>query len=192
MYTRREKICHTHTSSINKTPGTISALPSSRHSPTLLLIWSRTSDLISPVSPIECKIRDFLKFQGWKIKLVCGAHQRRGRENPEFYYWLHQSRARWLYESLLSAFVIHLRVQKKKKKWRKNIGPWRRKPALRPKWDCRQFTFGTLNKSGLRSSCIVISGPSKRSPKLRDFPCGFVDGYDVSSLCLSSKKKYIR
>lgn len=33
------------------TPGIISALPSSRHSATLALICSRTSDLISPVSP---------------------------------------------------------------------------------------------------------------------------------------------
>ena len=33
------------------TPGMISALPSSRHSATLALICSRTSDLISPVSP---------------------------------------------------------------------------------------------------------------------------------------------
>ena len=41
-----------YTSSMNKTPGTISALPSSRHSATLLLIWSRTSGFISPVSPI--------------------------------------------------------------------------------------------------------------------------------------------
>lgn len=34
------------------TPGMISALPSSRHSATLALICSRTSDLISPVSPV--------------------------------------------------------------------------------------------------------------------------------------------
>jgi len=33
------------------TPGTISAFPSSRHSMTFWLIWSRTSDLISPISP---------------------------------------------------------------------------------------------------------------------------------------------
>lgn len=36
------------------TPGMISALPSSRHSATLALICSRTSDLISPVSPAGC------------------------------------------------------------------------------------------------------------------------------------------
>ena len=39
------------TSSMKRTPGTISALPSSRQSLTLALIWSRSSDLISPVSP---------------------------------------------------------------------------------------------------------------------------------------------
>ena len=33
------------------TPGTISAFPSSLHSATLALICSRTSPLISPVSP---------------------------------------------------------------------------------------------------------------------------------------------
>jgi hypothetical protein len=36
---------------MNKTPGTISAFPSSRHSATLSFICSRTSDFISPVSP---------------------------------------------------------------------------------------------------------------------------------------------
>ena len=36
---------------ILQTPGTISAFPSSRHSATLAFICSRTSDLISPVSP---------------------------------------------------------------------------------------------------------------------------------------------
>mmetsp|Transcript_8658 Transcript_8658/g.19688 ORF Transcript_8658/g.19688 Transcript_8658/m.19688 type:complete len:207 (+) Transcript_8658:141-761(+) len=39
------------TSSMNSTPGTISAFPSSRHSATLPSICSRTSDRISPVSP---------------------------------------------------------------------------------------------------------------------------------------------
>ena len=39
------------TSSMNRTPGAISALPSSLQSDTLALIWSRTSGLISPVSP---------------------------------------------------------------------------------------------------------------------------------------------
>ena len=36
---------------MQRTPGTISALPSSRHSATLALICSRTSLLLSPVSP---------------------------------------------------------------------------------------------------------------------------------------------
>lgn len=35
------------------TPGMISALPSSRHSATLVLIWLRSSGLISPVSPAK-------------------------------------------------------------------------------------------------------------------------------------------
>ena len=48
----RSKLCRL-TSSTNRTPGTISALPSSRHSATLVLIWSRTSDFISPVSPVK-------------------------------------------------------------------------------------------------------------------------------------------
>lgn len=39
------------TSSMNRTPGMMSALPSSRHSATFVLIWSRTSCFISPVSP---------------------------------------------------------------------------------------------------------------------------------------------
>ncbi len=38
-------------SSMNSTPGTMSALPSSRHSATLASICSRTSARISPVSP---------------------------------------------------------------------------------------------------------------------------------------------
>lgn len=38
---------------MNRTPGTISALPSSLHSATFWSIWSRTSDLISPVSPLN-------------------------------------------------------------------------------------------------------------------------------------------
>mmetsp|Transcript_35408 Transcript_35408/g.61179 ORF Transcript_35408/g.61179 Transcript_35408/m.61179 type:complete len:212 (-) Transcript_35408:655-1290(-) len=41
------------TSSMKSTPGTIVALPSSRHSATLVSICSRTSDLISPVSPAK-------------------------------------------------------------------------------------------------------------------------------------------
>merc|ERR1719265_709213 len=41
------------TSSMNNTPGTISALPSSRHSATFASICSRTSLLISPVSPAK-------------------------------------------------------------------------------------------------------------------------------------------
>ena len=36
-----------------RTPGMISALPSSRHSATLVFIWSRSSGLISPVSPAK-------------------------------------------------------------------------------------------------------------------------------------------
>jgi hypothetical protein len=36
-----------------RTPGTISALPSSFHSATLASICSLTSDLISPVSPVR-------------------------------------------------------------------------------------------------------------------------------------------
>ena len=47
----KHSISNIWTSSINKTPGTISDFPSSRHSATLSLICSRTSDLISPVSP---------------------------------------------------------------------------------------------------------------------------------------------
>jgi hypothetical protein len=47
----KHSISNIWTSSINKTPGTISAFPSSRHSATLSFICSRTSDLISPVSP---------------------------------------------------------------------------------------------------------------------------------------------
>lgn len=41
------------TSSMNRTPGMMVALPSSRHSATLLSICSRTSDRISPVSPAK-------------------------------------------------------------------------------------------------------------------------------------------
>eukprot|EP00755_Sulcionema_specki_P021765 Sspe_Gene.74896::Locus_46807_Transcript_1_1_Confidence_1.000_Length_1484::g.74896::m.74896 len=41
------------TSSMNSTPGTISAFPSSRHSATRPSICSRTSDLISPTSPLN-------------------------------------------------------------------------------------------------------------------------------------------
>mmetsp|Transcript_67398 Transcript_67398/g.158967 ORF Transcript_67398/g.158967 Transcript_67398/m.158967 type:complete len:227 (-) Transcript_67398:343-1023(-) len=41
------------TSSMKRTPGTISALPSSRHSATLWSICSRISALISPVSPAK-------------------------------------------------------------------------------------------------------------------------------------------
>ena len=48
MRTSMSSMC---TSSMNSTPGTISALPSSFHSATLASICSRTSDLISPVSP---------------------------------------------------------------------------------------------------------------------------------------------
>lgn len=40
-----------HMGAVGPTPGMISALPSSLHSHTLALICSRTSDLISPVSP---------------------------------------------------------------------------------------------------------------------------------------------
>lgn len=39
------------TSSMKRTPGTISALPSSLHSATFWSIWSLTSGLISPMSP---------------------------------------------------------------------------------------------------------------------------------------------
>ena len=39
------------TSSMKSTPGTMVAFPSSRHSATFWSIWSRTSHLISPVSP---------------------------------------------------------------------------------------------------------------------------------------------
>ena len=38
---------------MNRTPGTISAFPSSLHSDTFKSIYSRTSDLISPVSPLN-------------------------------------------------------------------------------------------------------------------------------------------
>ena len=41
------------TSSMKSTPGTISALPSSLHSATFAFICSRTSALISPVSPTD-------------------------------------------------------------------------------------------------------------------------------------------
>lgn len=54
MYNHRQnkyKHTHTHTHIVELTPGMISALPSSLHSHTLALICSRTSDLISPVSP---------------------------------------------------------------------------------------------------------------------------------------------
>lgn len=44
------------------TPATISALPSSLHSATLAFICSRTSDLISPVSPV--KTHSLLLFHG--------------------------------------------------------------------------------------------------------------------------------
>ena len=49
VHTRRDRCPKTRQQRL--TPGTISALPSSRHSATLELICSRTSILISPVSP---------------------------------------------------------------------------------------------------------------------------------------------
>lgn len=53
------------------TPGMISALPSSRHSATLALICSRTSDLISPVSPAgdrwHQRKSERGQVQGWKV-----------------------------------------------------------------------------------------------------------------------------
>lgn len=55
------------------TPGMISALPSSRHSATLALICSRTSDLISPVSP-------------WEAGVVRGGSER--RQGPRAGGWM--------------------------------------------------------------------------------------------------------
>lgn len=48
---RQREYKHAHSHAGEHTPGMISALPSSLHSHTLALICSRTSDLISPVSP---------------------------------------------------------------------------------------------------------------------------------------------
>lgn len=48
-YNHRQSKTYMHV--VEPTPGMISALPSSLHSHTLALICSRTSDLISPVSP---------------------------------------------------------------------------------------------------------------------------------------------
>ena len=53
-HTHTHTLYHTHGHTIQThtlTPGTISALPSSLHSATFALICSRTSPLISPVSP---------------------------------------------------------------------------------------------------------------------------------------------
>jgi len=47
---------------MNRTPANNSAFPSSRHSLTLQLIWSLTSDLISPVSPRNKQITNKNKF----------------------------------------------------------------------------------------------------------------------------------
>ncbi|RUS21403.1 hypothetical protein BC937DRAFT_92798 [Endogone sp. FLAS-F59071] len=62
------------TSSTNNTPGTISAFPSSRHSAIRVLIWSRTSGLISPVSPEKrarnpC-VRELMTSISWR-ETVC-------------------------------------------------------------------------------------------------------------------------
>lgn len=54
------------TSSMNSTPGTISALPSSRHSATFMSICSRTSCRISPVSP-ENSAKKPWAFCGGKV-----------------------------------------------------------------------------------------------------------------------------
>lgn len=61
---------------MKSTPGTISALPSSRQSLTLVLIWSRNSDLISPVSPARCNRVSLNPLQNRKDRLT-------GKESEE-------------------------------------------------------------------------------------------------------------
>ncbi|KAH3672937.1 hypothetical protein WICPIJ_009990 [Wickerhamomyces pijperi] len=53
LMNEKDSMSNMCTSSMKRTPGTISALPSSFHSATLVLICSLTSDLISPVSPLK-------------------------------------------------------------------------------------------------------------------------------------------
>ena len=65
------------------TPGMISALPSSRHSATLALICSRTSDLISPVSPAGggvSETRQGSRAGGWTKMQKDGTPGTEGRE----------------------------------------------------------------------------------------------------------------
>lgn len=62
------------TSSMNKTPGTMSALPSSRHSATLESICSLTSCLISPVSPANKARNPCSNHKKW-LCTASDAHQ---------------------------------------------------------------------------------------------------------------------
>lgn len=55
---------------MKSTPGTISALPSSRQSLTLVLIWSRNSDLISPVSPMSRTEVSFILLERRRFRLT--------------------------------------------------------------------------------------------------------------------------
>jgi hypothetical protein len=50
------------TSSMKSTPGTTSALPSARHSDTFVSICSRTSPLISPVSPAKSARKPWVRL----------------------------------------------------------------------------------------------------------------------------------
>lgn len=66
------------------TPGTISAFPSSFHSPTFWLIWSRISCLISPVSPAyetTVSIRQDTN-QAKHVQRQCCSLWRVGRRKP--------------------------------------------------------------------------------------------------------------
>lgn len=67
------------TSAQSLTPGMISALPSSLHSATLALICSRTSDLISPVSP--ARDRGISGARGW---VEAQRWQRQRKRMPEW------------------------------------------------------------------------------------------------------------
>jgi hypothetical protein len=74
-----------HTSSMKRTPGTISAFPSSLHSATFALICSRTSVLISPVSPMERRHITFHTYNNLGLYENLMNHQYKYSKNVFFF-----------------------------------------------------------------------------------------------------------
>lgn len=167
----------------------ISALPSSLHSHTLALICSRTSALISPVSPEKSARKPCVRLLMTSIScrdtvwttsfLFCSS------PSGHCTNWVYRTQVQWIcilkscQIKSITRNVVTLQTQANafwETTWLMSKKHWR--------WNCIDAT----DRGYLSSHGIVVSGSGEGAAQLADFSSGFVNCNNISEKKIKRRK----